>query len=213
MITLVHGHEAEHHQDILDQMYRLRARAFSDRLGWDVDVADGRERDRFDDLDPLYVIALTDDRRVVGSARLLQTTGPTMLSEVFKDLLPTGQSIRSPIVWESTRFCVDTSDPELRANGTVSRCTGELMCSEIEIGLMSGLSHIVTVVDVRMERILRRGGCPIERIGTMVRYGMVPTLAVLIDVSEGSLASIRRANAIDYACVDTTLSNGLVRAA
>ncbi len=202
MITIVQGHDRPRYADLIDSMFQLRARIFSDRLGWDVCVRDGRENDQFDELDPLYLLSVTDDNRVVGCARLLQSTGPTMLSDVFDKLLPEGQTIRSPIIWESTRFCVDTADPGLRSGNALARITGELMAAEIEVGLKAGLSHIVTVVDVRMERILKRGGCPVERIGDVVRYGEVPTLAVLIPVGIDTLQRIQQANGIIGSCID-----------
>jgi acyl homoserine lactone synthase len=202
MITIIQGHERQRYADIIDQMFQLRARVFSDRLGWEVKVENGREFDQFDELDPLYLVSITDDNRVVGCARLLQTTGPTMLSHVFDRLVPSDGAIRSPIVWESTRFCVDTADPGLRAGRALARITGELMAAEIEVGLKAGLSHIVTVVDIRMERILKRGGCPVERIGDVVDYGGVPTLAVLIPVDLETLLSIQQANGLTGSCID-----------
>ena len=204
MIKLIQGHDATLHCDLIDQMFRLRASAFHDRLGWDVNVVDGRERDHFDDCDPLYLLALDGVRRVVGSARLLQTTGPNMLSNVFSELLPQGLSIRSPIVWESTRFCVGGDIETARSSYGISRISGEIMAAEIEVGLLAGLSHIVTVVDVRMERILRRGGCPVERLGEPKRIGRTLTLAVLIDVSQEVLSSIRAAHDIDGSCLDSS---------
>ena len=39
-------------------MFRMRAEVFSDRLSWDVTVQNGREIDRFDAEDPLYLLSL-----------------------------------------------------------------------------------------------------------------------------------------------------------
>lgn len=187
MLTLVQSHEIDQHSYLIDQMHRLRARAFGDRLCWQVKVVDGRERDEFDDANPLYVISLNGAGDVVGSLRLLQTTGPTMLAGVFSALLEGGQTVRSPLVWESTRFCVDTSLAESDPCLGINRITSELVCGALEIGLLAGLTHIVTVVDVRMERILRRTGCVMERLVPPKRIGDVLTLAVLVDCSEESL--------------------------
>ena len=49
MIMIVEPHNAEKHAYLLEQMFRLRARIFRDRLGWDVAVKDGKERDKYDD--------------------------------------------------------------------------------------------------------------------------------------------------------------------
>ena len=90
MIKLIQGSQSHENPDLIDQMFRLRAKAFADRLNWDVKVIDGQERDRFDDCDPLYILSLNPAGRVAGSARLLQTTGPNMLADVFPQLLPPG---------------------------------------------------------------------------------------------------------------------------
>ena len=44
----------------MDEMFRLRARVFHDRLRWEVQAADGKERDKYDDMAPVYLI-YTDD--------------------------------------------------------------------------------------------------------------------------------------------------------
>jgi len=184
MIVLVQGNEREKYSGLMDQMHQLRARVFKDRLGWAVNVENGRERDRFDDEWTLYVLSVTDDNRVVGCLRVLQTTGPHMLSDVFSDLLPPGELIRSPLVWESTRFCVDTDYAKDRTTNELSRITGELVCGLTETGLAAGLQNVVSVYDLRMERILRRIGCTIDRLAPPKDVGGVMTVAGLFEVSQ-----------------------------
>ncbi|HXF55300.1 MAG TPA: acyl-homoserine-lactone synthase [Hyphomicrobiaceae bacterium] len=196
MMVLIQGSEADKHSQLIDAMHRLRAKVFGDRLGWAVTVVDGRERDKFDDLNPLYALSLDAADRVVGTFRLLQTTGPTMLGEVFSACLPPGLVIRSPIIWESTRFCVDTELARERGERGLSEVTAELLSSLLEIGLYAGLSHIVTVIDVRMERILRRAGCPIERLAEPVKIGDVPTLAILMECSDETVAHLHQRNGL-----------------
>ena len=59
MIKLIQGSARPSHRELFEQMYRMRARVFGERLGWDVTVVDGQERDEFDDYNPLYGIALS----------------------------------------------------------------------------------------------------------------------------------------------------------
>lgn len=198
MMKLIQGRDAGNHANLFDQMYRLRARVFHDRLKWDVRVTDGWEKDEFDDLDPLYGLALTDDgTHVLGCFRLLQTTGPTMLGSVFRELLPDDMAIRSPVVWESTRFCVDTDAVVASGVHGVNKVTATLLSSLYEVGAWAGLSHIVTVIDVRMERVLRRAGCPMERLSPPRRIGRVDTLAILMPTSEESVSAVRDHNKLD----------------
>jgi acyl homoserine lactone synthase len=101
MILVIDALNRHRFGSILDDMYKLRARVFQGRLGWDVSVRNGREIDLFDDLDPTYVIALDDDYRVVGCNRILPTTGPHMLSDVFQDILCGEPPLRSATIWEN----------------------------------------------------------------------------------------------------------------
>ncbi len=69
-------------------MFRNRAETFAERLGWEVVVKAGRERDAFDDANPLYLVSVDPvTEEYWGSLRLLPTTGPNMLRDVFPHLL------------------------------------------------------------------------------------------------------------------------------
>jgi N-acyl-L-homoserine lactone synthetase len=60
MIVVVEQYNAHKYQHLIDEMFRLRARIFRDRLNWDVAVTDGKERDRYDDEQPVYIIHSDD---------------------------------------------------------------------------------------------------------------------------------------------------------
>lgn len=201
MMRLIPAHRIDDHPDLIDQMFQLRARVFGDRLGWAVEVHNGRERDRFDDLEPLYALAVQDGH-VIGTFRLLQTTGPHMLADVFRELMPDGVPVRSPVIWESTRFAVDMEHARARGAHGLAEVTGILLSSLLEIGVHSGLSHILTVIDVRMERILRRAGCPIDRLSDPKRIGDVPSLAILMECTDETVARVQRTNGLTTHCID-----------
>jgi acyl homoserine lactone synthase len=84
MIRLIPASHTNLFPGVIDAMFRSRAQTFSERLGWQVVARDGYERDRFDDENPLYLISV-DPRsgEYWGSLRLLPTTGPNMLRDVF----------------------------------------------------------------------------------------------------------------------------------
>ena len=108
MIVVLEQHNAHKYPYLIDEMFRLRARIFRDRLNWDVQVTDGHERDKYDDEQPVYIIYSDDEaREVIGSLRLLPTTGPTLLADVFSDTLPDAVHLSAPTIWECTRFCLD----------------------------------------------------------------------------------------------------------
>jgi acyl homoserine lactone synthase len=191
MITVIDGSERDNYPELIDEMHRLRARVFRDRLGWEVTVVDGRERDRFDDLSPLYVISTSPQGKVIGSLRALQTTGHTMLGEVFSELLPPGEMVRSPLIWESTRFNIDMDYAAQRGEGAVSQITSELLCALAEVGIAAGLTHIVSVYDTLMERVLKRAGAEPVRLAPPQRIGGVLTVAGTFELNQALLVRFR----------------------
>ena len=58
MFITVESHEYSKYQPLLDQMFRLRKRVFSDQLGWDVPVIGEYERDFYDERRPVYLCLL-----------------------------------------------------------------------------------------------------------------------------------------------------------
>jgi acyl homoserine lactone synthase len=61
MLKLIEGSYASFFPKEIDAMFRNRAETFSERLGWDVVVKDGYERDGFDDQNPLYLVSVDAD--------------------------------------------------------------------------------------------------------------------------------------------------------
>lgn len=175
---------------LLERMFKLRRRVFKDRLDWDVSSADGMEIDVFDALGPTYLLVLTGQEDVVGCVRLLPTTGPTMLADTFPSLLNGQQPPRDPDVLESSRFCVDTGSTANTSGGGLSRITLLLFAAMIEHLNSVRARSIVTVTDLRMERILRRAGWPLQRITAPHPIGTTMTLAGYLHGSEAALSEI-----------------------
>lgn len=193
MIIIVDALNKHEYSGILDEMFKLRARVFADRLGWDVTVVDGREIDKFDALDPAYVIGLDDDGHVVSCARALQTTGPHMLADVFSSILDGEPPLRSATLWESTRFCVDTQRlGRGRGTNSVSYATCELMIGSLEYAMQSGIKDIVTVIDPIMDRVLKRSdNAPYGYVGKTTPMGKVSAMAALLDCTEERIERVR----------------------
>lgn len=194
MIIVIDALNKHEYGALLDQMFRLRARVFADRLGWEVNVVDGREVDKFDDMDPAYVVGVDDDGQVVACVRALQTTGPHMLADVFSAILDGQPPLRSARVWESTRFCVDTQRLSRAGRGpnTLSYATAELMIGSLEYAKNSGISDIVTVIDPVMDRVLKRSdNAPYGYVGKTAPMGKVPAMAALLDCSSERIDRVR----------------------
>lgn len=192
-MQLITAGYADHFVDELSEMHRLRCRVFRERLDWDVQISGGMEIDEFDALCPSYLIQRAPSGRVQGCVRLLPTTGPTMLRNTFPLLLNNVPAPDSPAIWESSRFALDL-DPDTREPArSLAPATYELFAGMVEFGLSRRLTDIVTVTDTRMERILRRAGWPLKRLGNPGRIGNTTAVAGYLEVSTEVLMRVRDA--------------------
>ncbi len=193
MILVIDALNKDRFGTVLDDVFKLRARVFGERMGWDVNIQNGREIDEFDELDPAYVVSLDDSYNVIGCARLLQTVGPHMLSDVFYDILDGEPPLRSVTMWESTRFCVDHNRlGRGKDKNSVSYTTSELMVGILEYARESGISDIITVIDPIMDRVLKRSdNTPYGYVGKTADMGKVKALAALIDSTEERISRVR----------------------
>jgi N-acyl-L-homoserine lactone synthetase len=193
MMQLITGdHYGEFIGDIA-KMHRLRYRVFKERLGWEVQVSGDMEIDEFDGLHPAYLLQRSHEGCIQGCVRLIPTTGSTMLRDAFPILLDGASAPASPTIWESSRFALDVNSDAPKAAHGIASATYELFAGLIEFGLSRKLTQIVTVTDVRMERILRRVGWPLRRIGQPRALGKTMAVAGFVDISIESLTCIRNA--------------------
>jgi len=115
-----------------------------------------------------------------------------MLADTFPELLDGGPAPHSDLIAESSRFCVDTELTDATADGGLRQATFMLFAAMLEWGETRGLASIATVTDLRMERILRRAGWTLERLGAPQRIGSTVALAGLLPITDDALAAIRR---------------------
>jgi acyl homoserine lactone synthase len=118
-----------------------------------------------------------------------------MLRNTFPVLLDGAPAPISPAIWESSRFALDLLPDTPKAHG-LATATYELFAGMIEFGLSRQLSEIVTVTDARMERILRRAGWSLRRIGKPRALGSTLAVAGYLEVSIESLARVRAAGGL-----------------
>lgn len=196
-IVAFNGMESARTEDLLRQSFKLRAQVFDGRLHWDVRVSGGQERDIFDRLQPTYLAAETRDEVVVGCVRLLPASGPTMLSTVFSKLLSDRPLVDLCHFVEASRFCVDTG--RHRSEHALHDATRSLFAAMVEWSLQHGYTGVVAVVDLRMERVLRRAGWVLSRLGPPQPMGVTSGVAGQLAVSASLLRALRPQ---DYGLLD-----------
>ena len=165
-----------------------RHKIFIERLGWPLPVENGMERDQFDHPDTLYVMTREPDGTICGCARLLPTTEPYLLSEVFAHLLAGAPVPRSREVWELSRFAAATIEPNPAIDATVNtRC---LLAAAVKIAAEHGAKRLITVSPLGIERLLHRMGVHAHRAGPPMLADGKPIFACWIEIDEQTLEAL-----------------------
>lgn len=140
LIQIIHGQDIHDHKDAMEQVWHLRHEVFVVEKNWQaLNKPDKREIDQFDDDHAVHML-FWDDEEVVGYQRMLPTTRPYLLTDVYPHLCE-AELPQSPNVWEWTRFAVKT---EHRTRGRMlSPIANQLLSAIVEWGLASNVSSII----------------------------------------------------------------------
>lgn len=192
-IVLARRGESGLDQQVVRGMFRLRHEVFRDRLRWDVPSRDGLEYDEFDRYDPVYTVVTNEQREIVGCWRLLPTTGPYMLRDVFPQLLHGHEAPCDPDVWEISRFAVTSRGGDDRRYG-FGGISVRMMQGLVTFAWENGISRYVAVTSTGVERMLRRLGLSVTRYGPPQRIGEVDAVACAIEFYRQTRAALDMEN-------------------
>ena len=168
---------------LCSSMHVDRKRVFIDSLKWDIPHDGGREIDQYDTAQADYLILadrLTGEHR--ASVRLLPTTGPHILGDVFAYLCD-GAVPRGLHIMEITRFVV-SPDVRLREKQATRNILGRAM---IEFGLSQGVQQYTAVCEMGFLSQLLASGWHIEPLGMPQVVSGSTIGAVLIHLDQSSL--------------------------
>ena len=168
MIVVVGPYDAGNHCHQLDQMFRQRARVFRDQLDWDVTVHQGLERDKFDDMSPVYILDVDGDD-VRGSLRLLPTTGSTLSEEMFPQSV-----VAAPTIWECSRLCVEPTQGQIETatnlEGQVETATN-LLIAVAELSVQRGIETIIANTQKNIMHLVKGIGFDVRVLDFADRFG------------------------------------------
>lgn len=173
--------------DSLTAAYRYKV--FVEHLGWQLVTQDGMERDQFDRSYTVYLVARNKVGEVCGCARLLPTTRPYLLSEIFPQLLNGAPSPSTPEVWELSRFAAF----DFNANRAVqfgqfsSPVAIALLNDALGYAASRGAKRLITVSPIGIERLLRRAGFRAYRAGPPIIFDGRPIFACWIEISRSQI--------------------------
>lgn len=192
-IMVARSSEHTQHAATVENMFRFRTEMFCNRLKWQLQVTDGLEKDQYDALNPVYLLSRTMRNEIESCARLLPTTGRYMLNEVFAEMLQGEAAPRSEDVWELSRFAVIPSGSRENQQAALHPITLRMMQAAVNFADQNGISSYVVVTSVALERLLRRIGLSMRRVGRgeAVRIGGILSVACWLHVDEQSRRAIR----------------------
>lgn len=180
-------------------MHQLRKIVFADTLNWDVPVEGDIERDRYDEHSPVYLLWCSPDRQhLYGSIRLLPTTGPTLLYDVFRDTFPEAAALSAPGIWEATRCCIDAEAlashyPQMDQ----SRAFGLICLAAAEVAFAHGIHTLISNYEPHMRRIYARAGAEIQELGRADGYGRRPVCCGAFAIGTNLIWHMRKALSVD----------------
>lgn len=138
-IEIIDRHNRHLYEDVLADMWVMRHRVCH-LYNWSVPHAtQGVDRDDFDTDDTIYIVALNDQRQVVGCSRLNDTSRPHLIDSVFPSYCDIEPIPKRSSVWEFSRLFADRSRISLK--DTVRTCF-LLMTATAEFVLANDLEGV-----------------------------------------------------------------------
>lgn len=188
-IQVVDHRNRTSHRATLDQMHADRKTIFVDRLHWKVPVVDGRfEMDRFDDEHAVYLIAVERGCGAhLGSVRLLPTTRPHLLGDVFP-MLVEGDVPRGADTWEITRLVTSPALADWEAHNRVRE---QLATALIEYALTMGIARYTMMTHMAYLSQLLATGWDVEPLGLPCEVGGQMLGALQVNVAPSTLQLFR----------------------
>lgn len=169
---------------LVSDLARYRHQVFVQKLGWSLTCQEGLELDQFDRADTIYLAAREATGRIVGVARLLPTSRPYLLGDVFPQLMGEAPLPDTDQIWELSRFAA----VDFQAIGSSPM---QQFSSPAAIGLMhgvlawaasQGIERLVSVSPLGVERLLRRAGFEAHRAAPPQVIDGQPIFACWIEV-------------------------------
>lgn len=187
-MDIIAGSAKQLNDKVYNRLANYRYQVFVEHLGWELDTPYGLEFDQFDRPDTLYVVARNDAQDIIGCARLLPTTTPYLLEEVFPELLNGLAPPKSAEIWELSRFAtVDFTNciSGLTTNGQFSSAvTLNILEAVVQSAKQQGAKRLISVSPLGVERLIRCAGYHAHRAGPPKQVDGQWIMACWIEIDE-----------------------------
>ncbi|WP_157017728.1 acyl-homoserine-lactone synthase [Mesorhizobium xinjiangense] len=182
-----HLYEAE-----FEEFLRRRHDYFVKQKRWLPESPDGREVDQFDTDSATYILGI-EEGQVVTSCRLIPTSEPHLVSEVFPHFCEARGVPRRADWAEWTRTFVATAQRGMTRRGTLT----QLCCAVMEYALDEGLSAVGGIQETYFLSQHKMLNWRVRPMGLSREVNGEWCIVAYIDVDDAALANARRVLGID----------------
>jgi acyl-homoserine lactone synthase len=204
MIHVITSQNAGDHDDLMEQVWRFRHRQFVERLGWtELRSEHGREFDRFDTDDAIH-LALVKAGAVVGYTRLLRTSGPHLLANIYPEIMQGHSWPRADDIYEWTR-CI--CDEQAGSIGGV-QASHMLITGILEFCLLAGIRGMIVETHPKLVTWMRETGYEVQALNATQVINGVPVVPVYIGAAMPALQRHRQMFGIEASVL--SLDEGLL---
>ena len=193
MFFVLEDHNKNQYVKLYRRMFQLRKEVFAEQLEWDVKSSNLGEIDEYDDCNPAYLVWSNAEKTTLyGCLRLLPTTGPTLLYDVFRDTFSNNVSLTAPGIWEGTRLCIDEkalSRDHPKINSKRGFCL--MLLGLCEVALQFKIHTLISNYEPATKRLYSMSGAVLNELGRADTYGKRPVCAGSFEVSAKVLCNMR----------------------
>lgn len=183
MLIHLNAETSKYHHNLINQFYKIRKEIFVDRLNWDLPTQGDKEIDQYDHDHCSYLLSIAE-KTVNGGIRLTPSLAPNLTFNTFSEVFNLPSYInRQRNLLEISRLGI-IKTPEKTTSTLLNKKTLEIFQGIIKFGLCYGYEKIITVTDIRIERIFKLSGWPIERISEVQQVGNTRALVGFLQINQ-----------------------------
>ena len=159
MIEIIQAGQFGKTKSLID-MHKVRKLIFKDKMQWDVAISkEGLEIDNYDLPETVYILVRDNKNRVSGVWRMLPSSSPSMIKDIWPEFLENFPMHTGNDVWELSRFGVHTyADSPKEHVRNVNQITAKLIIALLKICTMTEINNVYTMYNTQIGRAVGKIG-------------------------------------------------------
>jgi acyl homoserine lactone synthase len=181
---------------IKESILKLRYDVFVTELKWHggLNIYGNSEMDQYDTFNATYLYSIDENNEVNATCRLIPTTKPYMLNEIYPHSISNIQIPCTDKIWEISRFCASV---DLR-HKTKNKITALIVAAIIEFGLKNNIQNYIALATDSILPVIRRfAGWDPTPIGELIATPDDNSYAIIYTVSNAMLNQVKMKAGID----------------